>query len=178
MMFVSLGIGAVVAIALIVVVSILTGGAGKSGTHSANNALDGTTVAGFKLSSLAGGTLRAPYTTGHPTVIFFFASWCGPCHTELPRVAKYLASHQVGPVSIIGIDEVDAPKSGLAFARGAHVKFPLANDPSGAVESGIFKFAYLPYTVFVNANAKVVSVTYGDISLGRLASGLASLAKS
>lgn len=175
MMFISLGIGAVVAIALIVVVSILTGGGPKSAARTANNALVGTTVGDFKLSSLAGGTLRAPYASGHPTVIFFFASWCGPCHAELPRVAKYLASHNEGPVSILGIDEVDAPQSGLAFARGAHVRFPLASDPSGSVESGIFKFAYLPYTVFVDAKGKVEGVDYGDISLKRLAGGLAVL---
>jgi peroxiredoxin len=78
-------------------------------------------------------------------------------------------------VDVIGIDEVDAPKSGLAFARSSHVKFPLASDASGAVESGIFKFAYLPYTVFVSGKGKVEGVTYGDISLKRLAHGLAAL---
>lgn len=175
MMFISLGIGTVVAVALIVVMSILTGGSVKSKAQASSNALVGKTVASFTLTSLTGGTVKAPYASGHPTVIFFFASWCGPCHTELPRVAKYLASHNEGSIAILGVDEVDAPKSGLSFARSAHVKFPLGNDPSGAVEASIFKFAYLPYTVFVNAKGVVEGVNYGDISLHRLASGIAAI---
>ncbi|MHB1087217.1 MAG: TlpA family protein disulfide reductase [Acidimicrobiales bacterium] len=177
MMFISLGIGALIALILIVVVSILTGGSSPSTSQTSKNALIGTKVSGFTLNSLSGGTVSAPYQSGHPTVLFFFASWCGPCHVELPRVAKYLSSHPQDSVKIIGLDEVDNPKSGLAFAQKSGVTFPLASDPNGNVEASIFKFAYLPYTVFVDAKGVVRTVDYAPISIANLNKGLASISK-
>ena len=177
MMFLSLGIGAVIAIVLIVVVSLLTGGSSPSNSQSPQNALIGTKVSGFTLDSLSGGTVNAPYQAGHPTVLFFFASWCGPCHVELPRVAKYLSSHPQHSINIMGLDEVDNPKSGLAFAQKSGVTFPLASDPNGNVEASIFKFAYLPYTVFVDAKGVVRTVDYAPISIANLKKGIASISK-
>ena len=174
MMFISLGIGTAVAIILIAVVSVLTGGS-STGNHTSKSSLIGAKVSGFTLNSLTSGTVNAPYESGHPTVLFFFASWCIPCHIELPRVAKYFASHPQSSVSIVGVDEVDNPKSGLSFAQKSGVKFPLASDPSGNVEASIFKFAYLPYTVFVNAKGVVRSVDYAPISMANLTKGIASI---
>lgn len=178
MMFVSLGIGTAIAIILIVVVSVLTGGSSSKANQASRSALIGTKVSGFTLNSLTGGSVKAPYQSGHPTVLFFFASWCGPCHVELPRVAKYLSLHPQSSVRVIGLDEVDNPKSGLAFAQKSLVKFPLASDPNGNVEASIFKFAYLPYTVFVNAKGVVQNVDYAPISIANLTKGIASISKS
>ncbi len=177
MMFISLGIGAVAAVILIVVVSLLTGGSTK-GANSTKSALIGTKVSGFTLHSLTSGTITAPYATGHPTVMFFFASWCGPCHVELPRVAHYLSAHQQKTVSVVGVDEVDDPKAGLAFAKKSGVTFTLASDPTGNVEASVFKFAYLPYTVFVNAKGIVKGVDYAPISIANLKKGIASISGS
>lgn len=178
MMFISLGIGTAIAVILIVVVSVLTGGSSSKANQASKSVLVGTKVSGFTLNSLTGGTVKAPYETGHPTVLFFFASWCGPCHVELPRVAKYLSSHPQSSVSIVGLDEVDNSKSGLSFAQKSGVTFPLASDPTGNVEAGIFKFAYLPYTVFVNAKGVVQNVDYAPISIANLTKGIASISKS
>src|ERR1039457_6572215 len=85
MMFVSIGIGTVVAVALIVIVSILTGGPVKGNQGFATSNLVGTTVKSFTLSGLNGGEQRAPWASGHPGVLIFFASYCGPCTRKCPK---------------------------------------------------------------------------------------------
>jgi peroxiredoxin len=174
MMFISLGIGTVAALALIVVVSILTGGSTKS-NNLATSALVGTTVKDFTLSGLNGGSERAPWTSGHAAVLIFFASWCGPCQSEMPKVATYLRAHPTGSIVVMGVDANDARGSAQAFVRKDGVAFPIASDPNGAVTTGIFQFATVPETVFVNARGVVTDVYFGAIPPSRLKTGIAAL---
>ena len=72
---------------------------------------------------------------GADRAITFFASWCSPCRTELPMIAR-VASRRGrigGAVSFVGIDGNDDPASGLAFARASGVTFPVGEDPASAV---------------------------------------------
>src|ERR1700722_19005683 len=90
MMFVSIGIGTVLAVALIVIVSVLTGGSVQNDDgQTASSELVGTTVPSFTLAGLNGGKVVAPWATGQAGVLIFFASDCGPCHKEMPKVATY-----------------------------------------------------------------------------------------
>ena len=152
MMFVSLGLGAVIAIALITVVSVLTGGKVTNSNAPPKAALDGTRIASFSTSGLNGGLQRAPWSSGHPSVLVFFASWCGPCQGEIPKLAKYVITHSEGNVEVVGIDAGDQRGAALAF-----------------------KFAALPETVFLNAKGVVQSVHVGAIGVTQFAAGIKSL---
>jgi thiol-disulfide isomerase/thioredoxin len=78
-MLISVGVAA--AIVLITVVSVLTGG---PATNSPTNVLVGKNVKGFTLAGLNGGKISAPWESGHAGVLIFFASYCGPCKSEMP----------------------------------------------------------------------------------------------
>ena len=126
MMFVSIGIGAVLAIALISVVSALTGGKVTSGSTQIPSALQGKTIAHFSESGLYGGTEKAPWEDHHPSVLVFFASWCTVCQPEIPKVATYVSTHNLGGVVVLGIDANDTRSAAQAFVKKDRVKFPVA----------------------------------------------------
>jgi thiol-disulfide isomerase/thioredoxin len=174
-MHISLGIGAVLAVALIVVVSVLTGGKVTSPNGQPTSALVGKDVAAFAAPGLSGGTVRAPWARHRAGVVIFFASWCGPCQREMPEVAAYLRAHRVGPVEVVGVDALDARGSARSFVARDGVTFPVAFDPNGDVTTGVFKFQTVPETVFVSAKGVVQGVYYGAIPTGRLEAGVAQL---
>lgn len=177
MMFVSIGIGTVVAILLIGVVTYFTGGHVSKNTGLPQTALVGQKVGSFSLDSLYGGKVTSPYSAGQPTVLIFFASYCTPCQGEMPKVATYLNTHSTGYVQVVGIDASDALGPARSFIKKDHVTFPVAFDPNNNVTTGIFQFGQIPETVFVSAKGVVKSVYFGAIPKETLAAGIASLNK-
>jgi cytochrome c biogenesis protein CcmG/thiol:disulfide interchange protein DsbE len=174
MMLVSLGLGAVLAVSLITLLSVLTGGRVTS-TTLPTSALVGHRLVPFSGPGLHGGTVHAPWASGHPTVVVFYASFCDPCRRELPKVAHYVATHSLGAVRVVGVDATDTLGAGRAFTATSGVTFPVVFDASGSITSGLFHFVGLPETAYVAGNGVVRSVTVGPTTVAGLRDGLATL---
>ena len=180
MALLSLGLGAAIALVMILTVSFLTNGRSHRARTSttaplATTALVGMTLKGFTSPGLFGGTITSPWTSGHPSVVIFFASWCGPCQGEMPKVATYLRSHHLGRVRVVGVDANDELSSARTFVTKDKVGFPVAFDANGTITNGLFQFLTLPETVFLTATGKVTNVYFGAIPTSKLASGIAAL---
>ncbi len=170
--------GVAAAIALIAVVSVYTGAkvtSGKGGAVLPTSDLVGRTVHSFSLDGLSSGTIRAPWTQGRASVLIFFASWCGPCQGEMPKVARYVREHDPSPVEVLGIDANDQRSNAEAFVKKDGVTFPVAFDANGTVTSGVFGFDELPESVFLSAKGVVKKVYFGAVPERVLARGIAML---
>ena len=168
--------GSTFAVVAIVVVSILTGGTVTNNNGEPTSALVGKSVATFSLSGLRSGTVEAPWKSHHPGVLIFFASTCPPCRGEMPKVATYLRHHNEGAVRVVGIDANDDTRAAAeTFVKKSGVTFPVAFDPNDVVTTGIFKFATIPETAFVNAKGIVTQIYFGAIPKSILAQGIAAL---
>jgi thiol-disulfide isomerase/thioredoxin len=173
MMLISLGIGLVLALILIGTVTSLT--SSTTTTTLVPAPIVGKQVAGFREPGLTGGTVTSPWTSGHPSVVIFFASFCTPCREELPRLAGLAGNGVMGNVRVIGIAANDVASAAAAFTSRAHVRFPVAFDGTGAITTGHFGFETIPETVFINAKGIVTSVLFGSISSHAFLSGVTAL---
>lgn len=170
-----IAVGVLAAVVLITVVSVFTGG---NAANTPTNQLVGKHVRGFLVGGLTGGHVRAPWLSGHPSVVIFFASYCGPCRTEMPEISKYLRAHDPRPVDVVAVDAVDVRSKAQSMVDRAGFRFPVAFDPSGAVTSGIFGFSTVPESVFLDAKGVVLSVYFGAIPKSDLAAGIKLLKSS
>jgi thiol-disulfide isomerase/thioredoxin len=175
----SIGIGTGVAVLAIVVVSIFTGGHVTTNNGEPISNLVGKSVATFSLPGLESGTVDAPWKSHHAAVLIFFASYCGPCHSEMPKVASYLRHHNEGSIRVIGVDAgYDSRSAAEKFVKKSGVTFPVAFDPTDVVTTGIFQFATVPETAFVTAKGVVNQIYFGAIPKRVLVQGIAGLRRA
>jgi thiol-disulfide isomerase/thioredoxin len=172
-------IGITAAVVVIVVVSIFTGGRVTTNNGEPTSNLVGKSVTAFSLGGLKSGTVVAPWKRDHAAVLIFFASYCGPCHSEMPKVAAYLRHHNEGSIRVIGVDAgYDKRSAAQTFVKKSGVTFPVAYDPTDTVTTGIFQFATVPETAFVTAKGVVNQVYFGAIPKSVLVQGIAALRKA
>jgi cytochrome c biogenesis protein CcmG/thiol:disulfide interchange protein DsbE len=133
----------------------------------------GRPVPHFSLPALgAGGKVGVPEdggAAGRPAILLFFASWCSPCRKEVPLLAGTYRHEQqlhsrLAEVAVIGVDANDPTSSALAFVRSSGVTFPVGADVDFTVTEGLFGFAGLPESVFVEGNGTIAGIHYGPLS--------------
>ena len=171
------GVVVVLVIGLVGIVSALTGGKVTSGQKNllTSSALVGHHIHGFSLDGLNGGVITSPWSTGHSSVLVFFASYCGPCQGEMPKIAKYIRTHSLSPVDVVAVDAVDKRPAAQAMIKKDDVTFPVAFDPNGTITTGLFGFEDVPESVFLSPTGVVKGVYYGAIPKNILIEGLKKL---
>ncbi len=120
------------------------------------------------LALFSGDTLRLSDLHGQIVVMNFWASWCGPCVTEMPAFERVYNDYREWGVTFLGIDTQDVELAAKAFADRIDVTYPLAVDETGrlAVEFGQVGsdggFA-LPTTVIIGADGRVARTWVGAL---------------
>jgi len=108
---------------------------------------------------------------GQPLILNFFASWCDPCKTETPLLARFYRAQQ-GKVALVGLDENDTVGNATSFTRADGVSYPVGWDPHFTVASA-YGVSALPQTFFLNARHQIVDRIFGPVTLASLHKGIA-----
>ena len=122
----------------------------------------GNGLPALTLECLSGGAdvrLRAT-SSGRPTLVNIWATWCRPCVAEVPLLVATARSAQ-GKVDVLGVLTEDEPANGLKFARQFHMPYTSVLDPDGKVLRAFSPGP--PATLFVDARGRVAFVKRGEI---------------
>ena len=116
----------------------------------------------------SGETLRLSDLYGQVVVLNFWASWCGPCVTEMPAFDRVYNEYRERGVTFLGIDTQDVELAARAFADRIDVSYPLGVDETGRLAAefgrvgsdGVFA---LPTTVILGADGRVLRTWVGAL---------------
>jgi thiol-disulfide isomerase/thioredoxin len=124
----------------------------------------------FSVPGLSPGApaLDSRNLAGRVTVLTFWASWCVPCRSELPRLVNDLSKRNV---ALVGVDTNDSRSEAMRFLANRKLQFPSGFDDEGRVAEA-FRLYGLPSTVVLTASGLVAAHYLGPVSSATLGSAI------
>ena len=116
------------------------------------------------LPTFKGGSVTSATLSGHPTVLNFYASWCGVCNREMP---DFQAVHTTlgQQVNFLGVNpqsnDSDSAQAEMVARTG--VSYPTARDHNDDLLRLFNTSGALPTTLFIDASGKVVNIHNGGL---------------
>ncbi len=84
------------------------------------------TAPDFTLSDVNGRTLQLSALRGKVVLVDFWATWCGPCRSEIPSFGQLYSAYKSKGFEIIGIDVDENPGTVRSFMGQNGVPYPVA----------------------------------------------------
>ena len=105
-------------------------------------------------ATLGGSHLDLTSMRGHPVVIDFWASWCGPCRAEQPELNGLVARYAARGVRFLGVDIRDDTANASAFVQEFGIQYPSLFDPASD-DAATYGVDAPPTTVVVDAAGNI-----------------------
>jgi len=135
---------------------------GTSSAWAAEPAIIGKPAADFALKSVGGDNFRLSEHLGEVVLLNFWATWCGPCRQQMPRLDQLHATYGSAGLVMLGMNVDDEAQRAIDFVRTLKVQYPVLLDSSKVVAPR-YDLDALPMTVLID-RAGVVRFVHYDYS--------------
>jgi len=111
----------------------------------------GETAQDFELQNLEGQTVSLSDYRGSPVMLNFWASWCGPCRSEMPFFQQVYedTEWEAAGLVILGVNIGESPSVAGGFMEDNGFTFPVLLDMTGEVAE-MYNTRSIPATFFID----------------------------
>ena len=144
--------------------------AGSENTRSENNGSENTSTSAldFALSDQYGNTHTLDQYKGKIIFLNFWATWCGPCRSEMPDIQELYEAYGQEEVVILGVAAPELGQEGTeeeiaAFLEENGYTYPVLMDRDWELFDG-YRISAFPTTFMIDAEGKVYGYVSGQLS--------------
>ena len=110
----------------------------------------------WKLKDLDGHEVSFEQFKGKVVVVDFWATWCGPCVSEIPGYVELQKKHGADGLVIVGVSlDTKSPEYVKKFARDHAMDYTLVMGNDGIVDA-FGGFDAIPTTFLINRSGRIV----------------------
>lgn len=132
----------------------------------------------FTMTDADGATLTLADFKGKPVLLNFWASWCGPCASEMPDIQSAWEEHG-NDVEFVIVNMTDmngeTEQSAKAFLAENNYTFPCYFDANNSAATA-FGVSSIPQTYLINAEGNIIGAYMGAMDASVIAQGIDMLA--
>ncbi len=128
---------------------------GEIGTQKGNIAPD------ISLYDLNGKEVRLSDFRGQVVMLNFWATWCGPCESEMPTMEAIYKKYKDSGFVILAVDVGDSEVKVKRYIKEHNLTFPVLLDWSQAI-AGDFAIIGFPTTFIIDQNGVIRAVVVGE----------------
>ena len=131
----------------------------------------------FTMYTLEGEPVNLSDFRGKPTILNFWASWCGPCKMEMPDLEEAYLTYG-GEINFLIVNLTDGTSETVESAHGyiesQGYTFPVYYD---TVMGGTFAYGVsaIPVTYFIDAEGNLVAYYEGAMTADILRQGISMI---
>ncbi len=171
-----IGVAIIAILALTVLFFLPLGGddANRDTVTVGGHPLYGQPAPEIDLETFDGERMTLSSLRGHPVLINFWATWCGPCRDEFPLMVETYEAHADDGLEILGVLHDDLVDSGRRFAADQGATWPMlydADDEAWEAYSGVGK----PMSFFVDPDGIIQAFSLGPLNEEGLKRQLATI---
>lgn len=108
----------------------------------------------FTLPSRAGDNVSLEQLKGKVVMLNFWASWCGPCRTEMPLLEQMHKRYSSLGFTMVGVNVEANTADAERWLKDTPVSFPVLFDRESKV-SKLYDVSAMPSTVFIDRKGNI-----------------------
>ncbi len=125
----------------------------------------------FEVEDKNGNTVKLSDYFGKPIVLNMWASWCGPCQSEMPFFEEACKENDDIEFLMVNMTAGDSKESADDFIKENGYTFPVFYDVTGEA-SYTYGASSLPMTFFIDKNGDMITYAVGAINSEQLKQGM------
>lgn len=119
-----------------------------------------TAAPDFTLPGKVGEAVNLAKLKGQVVMLNFWASWCGPCRTEMPLLNEIYKKYKAAGFTLLGVNVDTDSKDAEKFLAQVPVSFPVLFDRENKVTQ-MYDVSAMPSTVFIDRKGNVRALHRG-----------------
>ena len=108
----------------------------------------------FTLKSYSGKNIKLSELRGQVVLLNFWASWCGPCRTEMPLLVKMHEKYKGTGFTVLGVNVEEDTAPAISIINKTKITFPVLFDKTNSV-SKLYNVSAMPSTVMIDRDGNM-----------------------
>lgn len=108
----------------------------------------------FTLKSYSGKNIKLSEYRGQVVLLNFWASWCGPCRTEMPLLENIHQKYKKLGFTVMGVNVEEDNAKAKNIVKDNKLTFPILFDTENKV-SELFQVSAMPSTIIIDRSGNM-----------------------